>query len=630
MAEPELSSFAQRPFESLTEQTGICTPSQQISVDAVEDPLSESRSATATPGAGDNGVEALPNGASVTESCPAATKKKKKSKKKKNKSQKALAIGSGFEEYYADNPVRPEEWAEERKEYDPIKHSFRERIDACLLRYKKKRFLDKHRARIFQVYLSFAKIYKPKAENQKFAGEGQSDDEDGNEDDNQRTQKTAVGGYDEVLDAEDWSLRSKKFFAHHIPFELFLTKEGPLLEAITVVENFVRYLLFHEVCPEFTPALQYTLEISNISRRELPAAIKLINILPGQFNTAFSFLLGGEFGHHNPSLPKPIYDPLLELEVDYDMVGGTGDAVPIVVPTDVTEAIEEDRVQEVTSETEIEAKSQEPEIKLEFKNELDKSDIANLPDDDDGGSAAELDRSSRPAAAVVQIEDVTEGSDGVDPDNWTDKKEPVSQEPPPVPIQESFEIWQKTAPKVEFDQHIEWTEDKEFEERMNPTTEEPWDEIPVQSAYDFRMTETEARRTVARVLFKDLNDQQLQNAGSLCYIYEYSLPVEVVDIHLPHDTDENALGQMEVVPWWHILEDESAPDDCPFPENEKITLLLERKALEHVFMGMKLEAKLKRLSDRSFERFEDKGTVVFDYVTRIMCSFYVNSSPTGD
>ncbi|KAK9243790.1 Argonaute siRNA chaperone complex subunit Arb1-domain-containing protein [Lipomyces tetrasporus] len=624
MAEPELSSLAQRTSQSLTEeQTGIRTPAQEITVEVVREPLSESRSETATPDAGDNGAEALPNGASVTETGPSAPKKKKKSKKKKNKSQKALAIGSGFEEYYADNPVRPEEWAEERKEYDPIKHSFRERIDACLLRYKKKRFLDKHRARIFQVYLSFAKIYKPKAENQKFADEEQSDDEDGNEDDDQRPQKTPGGGYDEVLDAEDWSLRSKKFFAHHIPFELFLTKEGPLLEAITVVENFVRYLLFHEVCPEFTPALQYTLEIANISRRELPAAIKLINILPGQFNTAVSFLLGGEFGHHNPSLPKPIYDPLLDLDVDYDMVGGTGDAVPIVAPTDVTETIEEDRVQEVTSETEIEAKSQEPEIKFEFKKELDKSDLANLPDDDyDGGNATELDR-SLPATATVQIEDVTEGSDGVDPDTRTENKESASLERPTVPIQESFERWQQTAPKVEFDQHIEWTEDKEFEERMNPTTEEPWEEISTQSAYDFRMSESEARKTVARVLFKDVNDQQLERTGSLCYVDKYSLPVDVVDIHLPHDNDENALGQMEVVPWWHILEDESAPDDCPFPENEKITLLLERKALEHVFTGMKLEAKLKRLSDRS-------GTVVFDYVTRIMCSFYVNSSPTGD
>ncbi|KAK9328545.1 Argonaute siRNA chaperone complex subunit Arb1-domain-containing protein [Lipomyces starkeyi] len=626
MEEPDLGRLAQSAVQAMADRSGIHAPSQDITV---ESSLAESRSETATPDGGDSDEQVLPDGtATVTEMGPATAKKKKKPRKKKSKSQKALAIGTGFEEYYADNPVRPEEWAEERKDYDPAKHSFRERIDACLVRYKKKRFLDKHRARIFQVYLSFGKIYKPKAENQMVAGEVESDDEDGNEVDGQSLQKTGVGGYDEVLDAEDWTLRSRKFFAHHIPFELFLTKEGPLQEAITVVENFVRYLLFHEVCPEFTPALIDTIYIAKVSRRELPAAAKLSNVLPGQFNTAVSFLLGGEFGHHNLSLPKPIFDPWLDPEVGYNITRGTGDAVPIDIPAEMAILTEESVLQELTNESKIVVNPTEPEIEFEFKNELDHSDLANLPDDGDDDNAAQVDQNR--TAGTVQIENVTEDSRETDSDYRSDKNETASKDIPIVPIQESFERWQQTAPKVEFDQQIAWTEDKQFEERMNPTTEEPWEEIRVQSAYDFRMTESEARKTVCKVLYKDDCEHLLDRVGSLCYADEYSLPVEVVEIHLPHENDENALGEMVVIPWWHVLEDESAPDDCPFPENEKLILHLERKVLDHVFIGMKMEAKVKRLSGGFLDRFGEKGMMVFDYATRIMCSFYINSSPTGD
>ncbi|KAK9387513.1 Argonaute siRNA chaperone complex subunit Arb1-domain-containing protein [Lipomyces mesembrius] len=581
MGEPDLRKLAYCAAQAMADRSGIHTPSQNITV---ESPLAESRSETATPDSGDNDERVLPDGtATSNEMGPAPAKKKKKPRKKKSKSQKALAIGTGFEEYYADNPARPEEWAEERKEYDPAKHSFRERIDACLVRYKKKRFLDKHRARIFQVYLSFGKIYKPKAENLTVAGEGQS------------LQKN-------VLDAEDWTLRSRKFFAHHIPFELCLTKEGPLQEAIT--------LLMHKVCPEFTPALIDTLYIAKVSRRELPAAAKLRNVLSSQFNTAVSFLLGGEF------------DP----EVGSDTARGTGDAVPIDIPAEMAKLTEESVLQELTDESDIVVNPTEPEIEFEFKTELDDSDLANLPDDGDGVNAAKVDQSR--SAGTVQVENVTDGSH--DSDYRSDKNETTSKDIPIVPIQESFERWQQTAPKVEFDQQIEWTEDKQFEERMNPTTDEPWEEIPVQSAYDFRMTESEAWKTVSKVLYKDDCDHLLERVGSLCYVDEYSLPVEVVEIHLPHENDENALGEMVVIPWWHVLEDESAPDDCPFPENEELILHLEQKVLDHVFIGMKMEAKLKRLSDGSLDRFGDKGTMVFDYVTRIMCSFYINSSPTGD
>ncbi|KAK9370745.1 Argonaute siRNA chaperone complex subunit Arb1-domain-containing protein [Lipomyces kononenkoae] len=604
------------------DQTGSDMAPEGVTVEPL---LEESRSGTVTPDNGENNISA-----SAAEVGPAPAKKKKKPRKNKSKSQKALAIGTGFEECYADNPVRPEEWAQERQEYDPTKHSFRERIDACLVRYKKKRFLDKHRARIFQVYLSFAKIYKPKAENQTVGGEVESYDEDGNAVDGQRLHKSSLGGYDEVLDAEDLSLRSKKFFAHHLPFELFLTREAPLQEAITVVENFVRYLLFHEVCPEFNSALDDTLHFAKLSRRELPAAVKLINGLPGHFNTAVSYLLGGQFGHHNPSLANPIYDQWLDAEIESDMLAGTGDAIPIDLSAEISKQPKDSGLEVYPDDNNIAINPKEQEALFEFKDDLDLSELENLSDNENDVNPVEAGQelTNGHTAGIVQTKIVTEESH--DKDDIPDKNESAKKDVPIAPIQESFERWQQTAPKVEFEQDMAWKEDKEFEERMNPETEEPWEEIPVTSTYDFRMTESEAREAVVKALFKDVSGDQLERISSLYYVEEYSLPVEVVEIHFPPEHEENALGEMMVIPWWHVLEDESTPDDCPFTENEKIILHLERKVLNDVFTGMKMEVRLKRLSDGSLERSGNKGIMVFDHVTRIMCSFYINSSPTGD
>ncbi|KAK9239218.1 Argonaute siRNA chaperone complex subunit Arb1-domain-containing protein [Lipomyces kononenkoae] len=623
MEEPDLTRLARSSALAMAHQTGIDMSPESVTIETV---LEDSRSGTATPDGGEIDLSA-----SAAEVGPApAKKKKKKPRKNKSKSQKALAIGTGFEEYYADNPVRPEEWAQERNEYDPTKHSFRERIDACLVRYKKKRFLDKNRARIFQVYLSFAKIYKPKAENQKVGGEAETLDEDGNAEDGQMLQTSGLGGYDEVLDAEDLSLRSRKFFAHHLPFELFLTREAPLQEAITVVENFVRYLLFHEVCPEFNSALHDTLHFAKLSRTELPAAVKLINVLPGYFNTAVSFLLGGQFGHHNPSLPDHTYDRWLDTDVGSDMLTGTGDAIPIDVSAEIAKHPKGNGHQEVADDNKIGINSKEQETLFEFKDDLDLSELENLSGNENDVSDAEAGHpiTNGHTNGNAQAQNHTEGSHEDESDNIPDKNESAEKDIPIAPIQESFERWQRTAPKVEFEEDIAWAEDKEFEERMNPDTEEPWEEIPVKSAYDFSMTESEAREAVAKVLFNDIGDRQLEIVSSLDYLDEYSLPVEVVEIHLPPDDDENALGEAVVIPWWHVLEEESVPDDCPFPENEKLTVHLERNVLNDVFIGMKMEANLKRLG--SLDRSGNKGVMVFDHVTRIMCSFYINSSPTGD
>lgn len=61
------------------------------------------------------------------------------------------------------------------------------------------------------------------------------------------------------------------------------------------MQNFLRYLLFHGVCPEYTAAINSALRTCSLAVRELPACKELVSEFPGPFNTAASTSLSGYF-----------------------------------------------------------------------------------------------------------------------------------------------------------------------------------------------------------------------------------------------------------------------------------------------------------------------------------------------
>lgn len=57
-------------------------------------------------------------------------------------------------------------------------------------------------------------------------------------------------------------------------------------KGVSLVENFLKYVLHHDVCPEYTQDIKNALELCEAARIEWPMLQRLLALLPGQFNLA--------------------------------------------------------------------------------------------------------------------------------------------------------------------------------------------------------------------------------------------------------------------------------------------------------------------------------------------------------
>lgn len=77
-----------------------------------------------------------------------------------------------------------------------------------------------------------------------------------------------------------------------------------MMEPIALVENFLRYVLHHDVCPEFAKDVGQALQICDLARKEWPMIERIQNSMPGRFNMAVSKASGafqdGDWGYSNP------------------------------------------------------------------------------------------------------------------------------------------------------------------------------------------------------------------------------------------------------------------------------------------------------------------------------------------
>lgn len=66
----------------------------------------------------------------------------------------------------------------------------------------------------------------------------------------------------------------------------------PTEMAIGVVENFLRYVLYHEVCPEYDSDVKKALQVCQDAREEIPMLLRLQVAFPGQLNLAAAKAFG--------------------------------------------------------------------------------------------------------------------------------------------------------------------------------------------------------------------------------------------------------------------------------------------------------------------------------------------------
>lgn len=67
---------------------------------------------------------------------------------------------------------------------------------------------------------------------------------------------------------------------------------APTDKAIGLVENFLRYVLQHDVCPEYGEDINAALAVCGQAREEWPKLCRFKNLLPGQFNLAAAKTFG--------------------------------------------------------------------------------------------------------------------------------------------------------------------------------------------------------------------------------------------------------------------------------------------------------------------------------------------------
>lgn len=228
-------------------------------------------------------------------------KKKRKKKKRKPASQRGLDKPTGFENFFADTPLTPEQYAEERELYNPDSH-FIDRILNAIARFERTRKLSPERRDVLFKYLSYGGVEcGPKA----FQGGQDLTNMDKSTIANILSNASIAEekrdlGTETSLYAVDFEGCMKAFLSRRAA-HLYGFEQREIVDRVTsTLERFMDYLLQHDVCPEYSADV---LKTRNFCRHdanpELWSIAEASRRLPGDFNRACSTLFGGQYADYD-------------------------------------------------------------------------------------------------------------------------------------------------------------------------------------------------------------------------------------------------------------------------------------------------------------------------------------------
>ncbi|PHH63631.1 hypothetical protein CDD81_5612 [Ophiocordyceps australis] len=226
-----------------------------------------------------------------------SVKKKKKKSGKSTASRGPTALpknrGTGFEEYFADPPLTPHEAAEEKESIYTPTVSFEERIQSCIQRFRARRRLHQSHVIYFNEYLFLGGI---DCTNNPFAGVDPKELKELTP--AERRDATATDAVHRSAEADErfyagdlthWSVDftgvAAGFFSASLP-SMTDSQEEEMALGIQVVQNFLRYVYHHDVCPEYKDDVCEALRLCDLVKDEWPVYEKLRHMLPGYFHTA--------------------------------------------------------------------------------------------------------------------------------------------------------------------------------------------------------------------------------------------------------------------------------------------------------------------------------------------------------
>lgn len=106
---------------------------------------------------------------------------------------------------------------------------------------------------------------------------------------------TIYGGSGSVMDrfysagSEHWSVDFAGvvagFLSSMVP-QLCFYEDRTIGRAVSLIENFLKYVLHHDVCPEYDDQVREALRLCDLARTELPLSYECVRSFPGEFNWA--------------------------------------------------------------------------------------------------------------------------------------------------------------------------------------------------------------------------------------------------------------------------------------------------------------------------------------------------------
>ncbi|KAJ5747374.1 uncharacterized protein N7511_009070 [Penicillium nucicola] len=211
---------------------------------------------------------------------------KTKKKKRRPKTKRGLGAPTGFEPFFADAPLTPDESQEIKKIYDP-------RYDEAIKRFLFKRRLEPRRRHLFLKYLQYGGVNI----NQKY-GQGVS------------PQELKEMTKEEGMEARNYTVVSPEWATEgNIAFDTVLKgylggyyldyfspdDEGEIMVVTGTIKNFLTFLLYHDVCPEYRDDIEKARNTCDLAAKELWKARQVVQNGPGDFNKACSMLFGGNY-----------------------------------------------------------------------------------------------------------------------------------------------------------------------------------------------------------------------------------------------------------------------------------------------------------------------------------------------
>ncbi|KAK3323795.1 Argonaute siRNA chaperone complex subunit Arb1-domain-containing protein [Cercophora scortea] len=226
----------------------------------------------------------------ITETYPA---NKKKGKKRSGKSKKP----TGFEEFFCDPPLTPDEYEEERASTYPSHRPFVDRIEECVQRFRARRRMDSDRNLFFSRYLFLGGVDSSPRQFQSTRNLGDETLEDATK--AEVREITADDVIQRGADADprcynpnnpehwdvDFSGVAAGFFSESL-VRLGGGDSSLYRKGVEVVSNFLKYVDGHDVCPEYADDLKNAQKICRDALEEMPSITKALSLLPGEFHNA--------------------------------------------------------------------------------------------------------------------------------------------------------------------------------------------------------------------------------------------------------------------------------------------------------------------------------------------------------